>query len=153
VNVKLTHRVVTYNLTFEILWVFLAFFFLFPSNILNHIPLSLASTIILAGAASGIIINYKMTKRKIRIVEKKGVWSTPASTWLFFIGIIVIIVAFLAFIEWSAISLLSQYLMFFTDFSYTLIPTALITEALIFRRWETKERFTPHQTKFTLTHI
>ena len=138
----MVYRVVPRFTIYGIIWAVLAFFLLVSNNAINHISYSLAVAIIFVGVASGVILHYKMTKRILRIIEKAGVWSTPASAWLFLIAVIAISTVFFAFITWSAIPFPSQYFMLFADFSYPLIPTSLITEALIFRSWERRNNRT-----------
>ena len=76
-------KVVPYETNFGIVNAILAAFLLFSNNAVNHISSSLALTIIIVAVASGVIVNYKMTTGKLKIIEREGVWSSPASAYLF----------------------------------------------------------------------
>jgi hypothetical protein len=136
----LIFRVVRYDAGFAALSVFAAYLNLAAGHAMYHVQFVFGLAAAIFGIGFGLILQIKIANKTLRTIGKEGVWSTPSWSYFLLIGALVVVVVFLSFSNWAPAIFPSWYLALFTDFVYFMIPTALITEVLIFSRWERKNK-------------
>ena len=133
------YRMVHWDRWLAVGWTLLAFWNIWLYNVRYDTPIGLLSVSIMLGVASGAVCFGLVAQRTLRVIEKKGVFSQSLSTMLFLIGTVVV---FIGALIWTATSFPLQSLIFISDFLYPILPAALLTRALLYWRWEHKNKRT-----------
>ena len=127
-------------------WALLAVLNLLTNNVRYHIPLNVVAITITLGIISGIVLFGLVALRTLKIIEKKGVYSSSFHNLLFLIGIMIIIIGLL---YWVFLILPLQSGIFILDFLYPMLPAALLTRTLLYWRWEQKNKRLIYATSFS----
>ena len=142
-EVTLIYRIVRFDISFGVVWLFLGLFQFMTYNLTYyyrsffHVNLFFAWFAVISGIIVGVFAVGWWTTRTLRTIEKKGVFSVSSTFLLAIIatGIIAII-----FIGWIGLSSNLQVLIISFDFLYPLPATVFLTRGLLYWRWQRKNK-------------
>lgn len=134
---------VQFDILLGVLWSLLALFQLSMYNLtyyyrsIFHVNLIFAGFATIIGIFVGVFAFSKWAEGTLRIIEKKGVYSVTLGYLLIAIGLVVIGIGLLIL----AVSILPlQAIATAADFIYPIPAAAFLTRALVYWRWERKNK-------------
>ena len=131
------YRVVNWDSLLALGWIFLASFHLLINNTTYHVPLIFLIPAVVSGVIFGVFFYGEWALKILRVIEKKGVYTVSLITWLYLAGAALI---FIGLFTWVFNTLPLQSSVVILDFCYPMLPAALLTRALLYLRWERKNK-------------
>ena len=128
-------RVAVNSAVFAFLWSLLSFLYLFAN--LRYVPVDLAAIAVLVGVLAGAILGFAVAKRQLKFLTQNGETRVALSTILFLVGGMLIFFSFWFFFAFNA-PVGAQATVI--SFIYPTLPAYLASEAILFLRWEHKNR-------------
>jgi len=134
---------IPFDILLGVVWSLLALFQLGMYNLtyyyrsIFHINLIFAGFATIIGIFVGVFAFSKWAEGTLRIIEKKGVYSVTLGYLLTIIGLAVIGIGL---VIWAVSTLPLQTVAIAVDFIYPFPAAAFLTRALVYWRWERKNK-------------